>query len=355
MYLILVYKGGENVTLHPQYVKRKKWDTHYSLILERKEDGTYCFHKLVDELKKLGILKPEDKLEDVDIENKEFKHYYHKRSKEICRLQSHKNKEIEKKSRLLVNQVYEDISDGRVNGLYYNGQVVTPLAQSIKKVYSNQKFADDLGVLLCDFWDDIDFQNTQNEGGISFPTAKKPEMLLYRIIEICTNQNDIVMDFFLGSGTSAAVAHKMKRRYIGIEQLDYGQNDSIVRLKNVINGEQSGISKGINWQGGGSFVYCELAKANQQFADVIEQASTKEELSIIWKQMQETGFLSWKVNPKEIDANADDFTALSIEDQKRFLIECLDKNLLYVPYSEIDNAEFGISENDKKINNQFYQ
>lgn len=353
--LILVYKGGENVTLHPQYVKRKKWDTHYSLILERKEDGTYCFHKLVDELKKLGILKPEDKLEDVDIENKDFKNYYLKRSKEICRLQSHKNKEIEKRSRLLVNQVYEDISDGRVNGLYYNGQVVTPLAQSIKKVYSNQKFVDDLGILLCDFWDDIDFQNTQNEGGISFPTAKKPEMLLYRIIEMCTNENDIVMDFFLGSGTSAAVAHKMRRRYLGIEQLDYGQNDSIVRLKNVINGEHSGISKGINWQGGGSFVYCELAKANQKFVDVLKQATTKEELFTIWEQMQETGFLSWKVNPKEIDINTEDFSNLTIEDQKRFLIECLDKNLLYVPYSEIYNVEFGISENDKKINNQFYQ
>lgn len=353
--LILVYKGGENVTLHPQYVKRKKWDTHYSLILERKEDGTYCFHKLVDELKKLGILKPEDKLEDVDIENKDFKNYYLKRSKEICRLQSHKNKEIEKRSRLLVNQVYEDISDGRVNGLYYNGQVVTPLAQSIKKVYSNQKFVDDLGILLCDFWDDIDFQNTQNEGGISFPTAKKPEMLLYRIIEMCTNENDIVMDFFLGSGTSAAVAHKMRRRYLGIEQLDYGQNDSIVRLKNVINGEHSGISKGINWQGGGSFVYCELAKANQKFVDVLKQATTKEELVTIWEQMQETGFLSWKVNPKEININTEDFSNLTIEDQKRFLIECLDKNLLYVPYSEIYNVEFGISENDKKINNQFYQ
>jgi adenine-specific DNA-methyltransferase len=137
--------------------------------------------------------------------------------------------------------------------------------------------------------------------------------------------------------------------------LNYGSNDSVVRLKNVIKGEQSGISKSTNWQGGGSFVYCELAKANQQFADDIEQASSTEELAVIWKQMQETGFLSWKVNPKEIDINAEDFANLSIEDQKRFLIECLDKNLLYVPYSEIDNAEFAISESDKKINNLFYQ
>ena len=186
-------------------------------------------------------------------------------------------------------------------------------------------------------------------------TNPKPEDLIKRAIELATNENDIVLDFFMGSATTQAVAMKMKRRFIGFEQMDYIETVSVPRLIKVIKGEQSGISKSVNWQGGGSFVYCELAKANQQFADDIEQASSSEELATIWQQMQETGFLSWKVNPKEIDANADDFTTLAIEDQKRFLIECLDKNLLYVPYSEIDNAEFGISENDKKINNQFYQ
>lgn len=186
-------------------------------------------------------------------------------------------------------------------------------------------------------------------------TNPKPEDLIKRAIELATNENDIVLDFFMGSATTQAVAMKMKRRFIGFEQMDYIETVSVPRLIKVIKGEQSGISKSVNWQGGGSFVYCELAKANQQFADDIEQASSTEELSTIWEQMQETGFLSWKVNPKEIDANAEDFTSLAIEDQKRFLIECLDKNLLYVPYSEIDNAEYGISENDKKINNQFYQ
>ena len=186
-------------------------------------------------------------------------------------------------------------------------------------------------------------------------TNPKPEDLIKRAIELATNENDIVLDFFMGSATTQAVAMKMKRRFIGFEQMDYIETVSVPRLIKVIKGEQSGISKSVNWQGGGSFVYCELAKANQQFADDIEQASSTEELSTIWEQMQETGFLSWKVNPKEIDANAEDFTSLAIEDQKRFLIECLDKNLLYVPYSEIDNAEFAISESDKKINNQFYQ
>ena len=132
--------------------------------------------------------------------------------------------------------------------------------------------------------------------------------------------------------------------------------DSIkTRLQNVISGDYTGISQSVNWQGGGSFIYCELAKANQRFADEIEQVLTPDELAVIWEKIQETGFLSWKVNPQEIDISAEDFTQMSLEDQKRFLIECLDKNLLYVPYSEIDNAEFGISESDKIINNQFYQ
>ena len=190
--------------------------------------------------------------------------------------------------------------------------------------------------------------------GLDF-SFSKPESVVAFFIKSITVEKDIVIDFFLGSGTTAAVAHKMNRRYIGIDQMDYIEDTACNRLTKVIEGEQGGISKSVNWRGGGSFVYCELAKANQQFADDIEQASSTEELATIWEQMQETGFLSWKVNPKEIDVNSEDFTTLAIEDQKRFLIEYLDKNLLYVPYSEIDNAEFAISENDKKINNQFYQ
>ena len=146
----------------------------------------------------------------------------------------------------------------------------------------------------------------------------------------------------------------MGRRYIGIEQLDYGENDSIVRLNKVIKGEQSGISKALNWQGGGSFISCELAKANQNFVDEIERATSSNDLLKIWKSMQETGFLSWKVDPKIINENAKDFSDLSLEDAKRFLIEYLDKNLLYIPYSEIDNNEFLITEQDKTINKNFY-
>ena len=211
------------------------------------------------------------------------------------------------------------------------------------------------GYIIDDVWEDIIALDPKNiTERTDFTGGQKPEALLQRIIDSVTKPNDIVLDFHLGSGTTAAVAHKMGRRYIGIEQMDYIEFITMKRLKKVIDGDQGGISQSVNWQGGNSFVYCELAKANQQFADAIEQASSTEELATIWQQMQETGFLSWKVNPKEIDITAEDFTALAIEDQKRFLIECLDKNLLYVPYSEIDNEEFAIDEKDKQINNAFY-
>ena len=182
----------------------------------------------------------------------------------------------------------------------------------------------------------------------------KPEVLVKTIIEATTQEGDLVMDFFSGSGTTIAVAHKMNRQYIGVEQMDYINTLDIPRLKDVINGEQGGISKSINWQGGGSFVYCELAKANGEFVEKIQAATTTEALKSIWTKMKETGYLNYKINIATIDANAADFDALSIDNQKRFLIECLDKNLLYVPFSDIDSEEYAISDEDKRLTREFY-
>lgn len=183
----------------------------------------------------------------------------------------------------------------------------------------------------------------------------KPEELVKTIIEATTQEGDIVMDFFSGSGTTIAVAHKMNRQYIGVEQMDYINTLDIPRLKDVINGEQGGISKSINWQGGGSFVYCELAKANGEFVEKIQAATTTEALKSIWTKMKETGYLNYKINIATIDANAADFEVLSIDDQKRFLIECLDKNLLYIPFSDIDSEEYTICDEDKRLSREFYK
>jgi len=146
----------------------------------------------------------------------------------------------------------------------------------------------------------------------------------------------------------------MGRRFIGIEQLDYGDNDSVKRIINVIDGDKTGISEDVDWQGGGSFVYCELSQVNQKFIDQIQAAKSSEELQAIWQAMQERAFLSYKLDPKTFDANKSEFASLAFADQQRFLVEVLDKNLLYVPYSEIDDASYAISEVDKKLNRQFF-
>lgn len=89
----------------------------------------------------------------------------------------------------------------------------------------------------------------------------KPERLIERIVHISTKPGDVVLDSFLGSGTSAAVAHKMNRRYIGIELGEHAVTHCAPRLKKVIDGEQGGISKAVNWQGGGGFRFYRLGEA----------------------------------------------------------------------------------------------
>ena len=207
--------------------------------------------------------------------------------------------------------------------------------------------------VVTDIWMDISVEGLAKEGGVDFPNGKKPEKLLKRIIEMVTDENDIVLDYHLGSGTTCAVAHKLNRRFIGVEQLDYETNDSVVRLNKVLLGEQSGVSKLANWQGGGSFVYCELAKLNQNYVERIEKA-TDGELVGIWNDMLKTGFISCKVNPSDIDLEDKDFTELSLDDKKRFLMELLDKNQLYVNYCDMEDETFAVSEEDKAFTNSFY-
>lgn len=189
--------------------------------------------------------------------------------------------------------------------------------------------------------------------GINF-TNSKPESIVAFFLHAITKESDLVLDFFLGSGTTCAVAHKMKRRYIGVDQMDYIQTETIKRMQKVIEGEQGGVSKAVGWQGSGSFVYCELAKANAKFADEIEMAATTQQLEEIWTRMKSTDYLNYKVNIKDVDENVTSFETLSLEDQKRFLIECLDKNLLYVPLSDIDSDEYGVTDEDKRLSREFY-
>lgn len=187
-----------------------------------------------------------------------------------------------------------------------------------------------------------------------FKTAKN-EKYLAEIIKFASNEGDLVMDFFCGSGSTAATAHKLNRKWITVEQLDYVETTTRDRLLGVVKGDKAGITKEVKWAGGGSFLYCELAKANKLFVEQIEEASTNESLTQIWETMKSEAFLSYKVDPKKIDDTKSEFDDLSIEDKKRLLVEMLDKNMLYIPLSELDDETNKLSQQDKELNKQFYK
>jgi adenine-specific DNA-methyltransferase len=116
------------------------------------------------------------------------------------------------------------------------------------------------GELITDIWFDISIEALAKEGGVDFPKGKKPEKLIERCIDMTTQEGDLVLDSFLGSGTTAAVAHKMKRKYIGIELGEQAYTHCRARLQNIVTGKDvSGISKALNWKGGGGFKFYTLA------------------------------------------------------------------------------------------------
>ena len=233
-------------------------------------------------------------------------------------------------------------NEGRQNGGYYQG-VPVDYSGTKEKPYAN----------FMDFVEE--YNSVGYEGNIEFRNAKKPEAFLMKIFEIAeVKPGDVVLDFFVGSGTTAAVAHKLGVQYVGVEQMDYGENDSIVRLKNVVEGEQGGISEDVEWEGGGGFVCCDLMQWNQRYVDRIEKVTSTEELEELRQEMQAHSFLSYKVDVDAVNEYAGDFKDLALEEQKHLVLEMLDHNALYVNLTEIDDIDYGVSEEDKRLNAQFY-
>lgn len=184
-------------------------------------------------------------------------------------------------------------------------------------------------------------------------TNPKPEELIKRVLELSTNEGDLVLDFFMGSGTTAAVAHKMNRQYIGIEQMDYIETVAVERLKKVIDGEQGGISQDVAWSGGGSFIYAELMDKNATFIDAVLNSKHSDELKAIFDDMKATLDFDFRVDLQEVDQSIwdEDF-----EMQKKILVKIIDKNQLYHNYSEIDDETIKsqLSQSDYDFNKSFY-
>lgn len=225
----------------------------------------------------------------------------------------------------------------------------------VKKFLTEVKQGATAGTIFYrdDVGDNHEAKNELRALGMVFGSPK-PERLIERILTLATKAGDLVLDYHLGSGTTAAVAHKMGRRYIGVEQMDYIETLTVARLRKVIAGERGGISERVDWKGGGSFVYCELAKQNQTFVEAIEAATDLEALTDIYKRMIATGFIIYNVDPAQIEKHWSEFAALTLAEQKRFLMTLLDKNLLYVNKCDLDDEEFAISDADKSFTRSFY-
>lgn len=181
----------------------------------------------------------------------------------------------------------------------------------------------------------------------------KPEDTIYRILQIATLPGDIVLDFHVGSGTTCAVSHKFQRKYIGIEQMNYIDYVTKERLKKVIYGEQGGISEAVNWHGGGSFVYCELKELNHKYIDEIQVADDNK-LNDLYKEITDSEFISYKADINKLKESEKDFIELPIEDKRSFLIQVLDKNLLYVNYCDMEDEDLAVTEEEKAFAISFY-
>lgn len=246
---------------------------------------------------------------------------------------------------------------GATRGTFFSG-VPTKIRDGVLSgEYTKEKPIPNLLDNLLHYEDS--FGNNRTEGGVDIGGGKKPESLLQYFIEYFTdNEGDIVLDFFGGSGTTASVAHKLKRKYISFEQIERHVELMLTRLNNVINGDSTGISSDVNWQGGGSFVYAELFPKNMGYLQDIIHADSINKLEEVYKRMlsgtdtEEPADISFRADLKKVDWSHD----VKFDDQKRLLVKLLDKNGLYYNYSEIDDKvvrDF-LSDDDYAFNKAFY-
>ncbi len=249
--------------------------------------------------------------------------------------------------------IYKIERDNHYNVYVLNGQEIAFYSKKVREIDGKRVPS----IQLSNIWIDTPYEGIAKEGSVTLKGGKKPEKLLKRIIEMSTNENDIVLDYHLGSGTTAAVAHKINRQYIGLEQLNYNDNDSVVRINNVINNDSTGISKIVNWQGGGEFIYCELAPYNENAKEEINKCNTLEELEKLFDTLYDKYFLNYNLKVKEFKEKVikeENFKALTLEQQKEIFLTMLDLNQMYVQYSEMTDSKYGIDKVSQELTNKFY-
>ena len=330
-------KNKSFVELKPQYVPVYEWDSEFQYYLDRCNSNNpdeWKVLRLRDVLENNGIVyNPEDML---------FKKFVNEHKSSVWRRAFIRNS-FKSLSQENPNKVFRNISNDDKEHIYYRGREMFFLKDKYHDCFTENGIENKMSVLLADIWIDINTGKLFNEGKVEFRNSKKPEFLISRILNLCTNEGDLVLDSFLGSGTTCAVAHKMNRRYIGIEMGDHAYTHCKVRLDKVIDGsDQGGISKSVNWKGGGAYKFYELAPTlinkdafgeyiiNKEYdADMLASAvalhegfSYEPNNTIFWKQSKgnENSYLF--VTTRHLTSTYIDSIESTMEDGEYLIIAC---------------------------------
>lgn len=268
-YILLYGKEKQQFTYIPQFTECP-YDTNYNKIITDKSlaPNKWAIQNLIDYVAiKEGYTDSKAFKKEVSKQEIErlLGEYAIKNAGNVFRLTAISDSgagketvELKHKSKEKEGVILVQIRDGYPDRYILNGQEIAFYSKKIKNING----VDIPTVPLTNIWTDIAWEGISTEGGIEFQKSKKPERLLKRIYEMSTNENDFVLDCFGGSGTSFAVAHKLKRKWIGIELGLHSETLIVERLKTIIAGkDNSGITKDINWQGGGSFKYYSLGNS----------------------------------------------------------------------------------------------
>ncbi|EJB58234.1 methyltransferase [Helicobacter pylori Hp H-29] len=352
-YILIYSKNMENFSFIRSLYVAKEWDEHYSIYIDPK---TKKRETLLNFLKNRYENITKDKIMALYNDDKDFRDFIHKNANNIYRdamIEVNFNFTKEQESSLNNGEIVE-----------YNQYLIFKNSNNIIRQFL--KLSDAIGEtddfdakiglrkIRGDWWGGFykDMMNINKEANLVWKAGKKPERLIKDILEISTQENDLVLDFFAGSGTTCAVAHKMKRRYIGIEQMDYIETITKERLKKVIEGEQGGISKKCGFKGGGSFVYVELKEVNLEIKKQILNAKSASECLKIFNALNAR--VLKRADNKMDEIHSEEFQNLDLNEQKRKCCASLDSNEDYLNLGDIDEDAWEIDEINKKYNEIFY-
>ena len=357
---LLIYSKNKRMWDVNKVFREKERDSRYNKMIINPYDNpeNWQYENVLDGFARhIGVPKIQLKKHLGNNYEKELDKYVYSKKDQVIRFASLDDRQIAKGVKEMKYISKEDPSKTYIverenyNDYYlYKGEAILFFKDRLIEVEGELKF----GELISDIWDDVLPNDLHNEGGVTLHKGKKTEKLVERIIKLCTNEGDWVLDFFAGSGTTAAVAMKTRRKFVTVEQLDYIDEITIKRLKNVIGGEQTGASKSNNWTGGGEFLYVQLQKINYAMVEKIMASNDSDSIDEILYFIKNHSFFNYRVQFDKVEMLSKEFDNLTIEEKKLILMKMLDLNNLYLNLSEMEDADYQITEIDKSFNYSFY-